>query len=512
MLQTTAVIKKETDQLSYPTLIVLFLMVLVVFFSFFYFSDQSIRLDESQSIWQTSHSPVRIIEIIAQDVHVPLYHLVLHFWEFFFGTNIVVVRLLSLLFFLISIPLFYNLAKLSLSKQARLFAVFLFALSPFMNWYGNEARMYSLFVFLTILNQYFFMRIYKDVDEANPLVWTGYFISFFLGIFTHYFFLFYIVVQAVFYLSYRNIFPKHSFFKFASICLVGGLLLSPWVWYVRKLGIAGRVGPLLFSPSSISVFNTFSQFLFGFQNDHINSTLLSLWPIAVLLVFLALRQNKKVPLDSIYYFLSFVLPIMLVFLISVFIRPIYLTRYLVFTLPSFYLFLSWVISNYSPKISHFLKAFLVFSMLFTLIIEAGSATTTVKENYREAVEFLNQNVSSQDLVIVSAPFTLYPVGYYYNASAPLRTLPIWDRYESGLIPAFSKQELQNDVSKLKSGYKTVWVLLSYDQGYESDINLYFETHFQRVLHRNFSQGLNLYAYKLRYDDEYLKYTENHPSE
>ncbi len=37
-------------------------------------ANQSLRLDEAQSLWQTSHASWKILSIVAQDVHVPLYH------------------------------------------------------------------------------------------------------------------------------------------------------------------------------------------------------------------------------------------------------------------------------------------------------------------------------------------------------------------------------------------------------------------------------------------------------
>ncbi|MDE1924804.1 MAG: hypothetical protein KGH79_01315 [Patescibacteria group bacterium] len=45
----------------------------------------------------------------------------------------------------------------------------------------------------------------------------------------------------------------------------------------------------------------------------------------------------------------------------------------------------------------------------------------------------------------------------------------------------------------------MYVLLSYDQGYEKNIKDYFDAHYQQILSINFSQDLNLYEYRLRYD-------------
>ena len=73
-------------------------------FSYWLLLSQSLRLDESQSLWQVSHTAMGTLKIVAADVHVPLYHLLLHYWIVFFGSSIFQVRLLSLFFYLLSIP------------------------------------------------------------------------------------------------------------------------------------------------------------------------------------------------------------------------------------------------------------------------------------------------------------------------------------------------------------------------------------------------------------------------
>jgi mannosyltransferase len=60
-----------------------------------------------------------------------------------------------------------------------LFAALLFAVSPFMNWYGSEIRMYTLFTFLAIANQYFFMRLLLRKESDH--VWIGYAVTALFG-------------------------------------------------------------------------------------------------------------------------------------------------------------------------------------------------------------------------------------------------------------------------------------------------------------------------------------------
>jgi mannosyltransferase len=484
----------------HSTLILTGLIIFVIALALLVFSHQSLRLDESQSLWQTSHTPTKILNIIAQDVHVPLYHFILHFWQLFLGNSVLTGRILSLIFFVMSIPAVYFLGKRVLNRGIGIFAATLLAASPFMNWYGNEIRMYSLMTLLTILSQYFFIMIYK---YRNRDAWVGYFIVNVFGIFTHYFFFFVLIVQVIFYFLYRDQFPPRTLRRFIIIGLILLILFSPWLWYVRSLGSASNETPLLAPPTSVNVFNTFSQFIFGFQNDHLNTILVSLWPLTVLLGFLALRENKKVSPETIYILLSILVPIAAAFVVSVTYKPLFVSRYLILTIPSLYIFIGWIFSTYPEALRKLLTAILIFSMLAALAVEAYSPTAPVKEDYRDATQYLNQNAAPQDIIILSAPFTVYPVEYYYRGPSEIETLPMWNRFVTGPIPGFDENTLPDQVNTLKGTHEKAYVLLSYDQGYEEKIRLYMDTHFERTDHKQFSPGLDLYVYRLRYDPHVL---------
>jgi mannosyltransferase len=221
------------------------LMLFVTVLAIFVFSQQSLRLDEAQSLWQTSHTPSKILNIIAQDVHVPFYHVILHFWQLFLGNSVGTGRALSYIFFLLSIPAMYFLGKRAFGKSLALFAAVLFSISPFMNWYGTEIRMYSLFTLLTILSQYFFLGIFKTREYEASESWVGYFVVNLFGVFTHYFFWLVLLVQALFYFAYRDLFPRGSLKKFIIIAVLLVLIFSPWIGYVQYLDKVGNSSPLL---------------------------------------------------------------------------------------------------------------------------------------------------------------------------------------------------------------------------------------------------------------------------
>ncbi len=478
------------------------LVALVILLSIFFFQNQSLRLDEAQSLWQTSHSFWRILDIISEDVHVPLYHVLLHMWQFMFGNEVWSARLMSLIFFGASIPAIYALGSLAYTKKVGLFAATLLAISPFMNWYGNEIRMYSLFVLLALLNQYFFMSIYK---KRNRQAWIGFAVTAFLGIYTHYFFFLILATNALFFLFNKSLFAtdpaqvRQVQKRFIKVAIGLAVLFLPWVIAVLVNGGAGNTQPNLMTPTTVNVFNTFSSFIFGFQTDHLNTILVSLWPVTVLLGFLALKKNKHISPETIYFIMGFILPNVAAFAISFLVSPVYLARYLIFTLPMMYLILSWMFSTYPKSLGYALRTLLVLVMAATLAIESASANTPVKENYREAVEYIEKSALPSDVVAVSAPFTIYPVLYYYQGSASLTTLPIWDQRKQGSIPAFSMENLPKEVEIIKRNHDNLWLLLSYDQGYEEDLRIYFDTHFERLESKEFSSTVTLYKYKLRYE-------------
>src|SRR5262249_6205116 len=148
------------------------------------------------------------------------------------------------------------------------------------------------------------------------------------GVFSHYFFFLNLLAQAVFYFLRRDLFSKHALrrFIFAAVVVCGAFL--PWAWYVLHLGTAGFQEPLLALPSSVNVFSTFAQFLFGFQNDNINTFFLSLWPVTVIFALFTLGRTKKILPETEYFLLTLLLSFVVAFAISFVIAPVFVSRYL----------------------------------------------------------------------------------------------------------------------------------------------------------------------------------------
>jgi uncharacterized membrane protein len=482
--------------------------------SFFTLYSQSIRLDESQSIWASTKSVEQVLLYTAQDVHVPLYPLLLHFWMQLFGTTIIVVRLLSFLFFLLTLPVLYRFAKESSMPSVALLTVALFTLSPFVVWYSNEARMYTLFTFVTSLNHLYFLRMVRSDGKASKF---GYFLSTILGVYTHYFFFFMLFTQGLFALgrALSRAYSDERFGKMPFVRLVWQYKRFPLIWlsvvlsslvffvpyfgYVLYLGSASNTQPLIPRPTSFNLFQTFVQFLFGFQNQAIQTFIIALWPLSLFMLFLLFTKRKRLSVQSIGYFgFVTIIPIALVFLVS-FIRPIFLSRYLIMVTPTLFFIIAWTLLSYSRKVSTILVISFMALLSGLAFVQNISASTPVKEDYVSVAEYLSQNATPKDIVVVSAPFTVYPIEYSYEGSARISTIPDWDRYVTGAIPAFDEKKMVTQIDGYKKQYKKIYMVLSYDQGYEDKIRQYMDTHYEMYRLKKFSPGLELRVYVLRYD-------------
>jgi len=482
----------------FPTFYVGLLMIFVVATSLSFLINNSIRLDESQSLWQTSRSLGKVFEIIAQDVHIPFYHTLLHIWQAFFGNDIILARILSLILFVLTIPAVYLLSQFAYKKYSiSLFATLLVAISPFLNWYASEVRMYSLLTLLVVLNQYFFLRIFKLNDRT---AFMGFALTALLGIYTHYFFAVYLLLTAAFFFLQKQNFKKGTFKKILITLLGVGILFLPWLTFVFTQGSASNTKPLLVIPTSVDLFNTISQFILGFQNDSINTLIVSLWPLVVILLFLLLnRRSKDHSLETQYFIMVAFVPLIMIFGFSLIVKPFFVSRYLAFSIPSLYILFSYLLSLYGKRTQILFRVLLVILMFIGFGTQVRSEDSPVVENYREAVEYINSKIGYRDVLIVSAPFTVYPIEYYYSGSSPINTLPIWDRSQFGQIPPFDKENLPDEVNTLIKNKSKVWLLLSYDQGYEEDVRLHFDKNFEKIEGKKFSKDLTLNVYQVSYN-------------
>ncbi len=157
---------------------------------------QSLWYDEvATRIVITTHLAQTFDAIRVREGTPPLYFAFMAGWIRIFGDRDATLRSFSAVVGILAIPLIYCAAReFGLSRRVARIAAVLVAVNPFLVWYSQEARAYSLLVLFAALMLFTFARVQRTGSQRDAL-WFG--VSCALALATHYFAIFLIVPAVV---------------------------------------------------------------------------------------------------------------------------------------------------------------------------------------------------------------------------------------------------------------------------------------------------------------------------
>lgn len=158
-------------------------------------------------------------KFIMNDVHPPLYQIVLSFWIDLFGTSEFATRSLSLLFALLAIFVFAHWSYRNLPISLSAVAIIVFSTSFLFTFYAQETRSYAMMLFLsTLLTVTTLNFLLKEQSIKTALILS--LIALLLSL-THFFgFLFAGLVLLYLFLLTKPIKPKTIFFFAGLLALI----------------------------------------------------------------------------------------------------------------------------------------------------------------------------------------------------------------------------------------------------------------------------------------------------
>lgn len=485
-------------------LLLITLLIFGAFLRIYSLSKESLVLDEAQSVWQASHSPSFILHYSAQNVHLPLHNLLLHYWITLFGASESSVRMLAVIPGILVLPYIYLLAyEVTHSRKNALLAYTFACLSPFWVWYSREIRMYTLLILFVTISYYLFLRFISTSKLKYLVLYT---IINIIGVYTHYFFNLALLVEGSFLLlalyNYWIIGDKHFkfnlSFKLFMSWLVTFTFLGFWIIYYLRNNQGGELAPNLATPSKFDIVLSLFNFTFGYQPVAISTILISMWPLLALFGFIFLKKRKKIFLPKIYMLLvGFVLPIALVYFVSVTVKPIYLTRYLVAATPLYLIWISWLLLQTPGVYGRAFVVFAIFSLVGANYSQFTRADIPDKEDYRTALNYVAENATDRDVVILNPPYLYFPAEYYADASMSITTLPIWDRSKLN-IPAVTDAQISNDLKVIRNGHRNMYLISALNLSGAPDVVYYMDHNFTRLSSKKISETLWVAVYQSEY--------------
>ena len=266
----------------------------------------------------------------------------------FFTYSAEIVRLSSILFGILTIPLSYIFFKNFFKDNALIFATFLITFNIFLIWQSTEARIASSLVFFCLVNLIFFFYFLKNINKKNL------FILFLVNLFSlsyYPFFLTLIITQLIFIFLYKKkIFNMFVISIFLTILIY---LIINYDYILLKAGKISHIGILEVK----FFFNFFFRSFFGS---------IIFGGVNLIIVFLSLLLLRKEDLFLKFNALLIITTYIFLIAYSILKSGIIVPRYFIFLIPSIIVF----ITNFfdQKKFLKYKNIYLVLTIINTIIL------------------------------------------------------------------------------------------------------------------------------------------------
>ena len=352
------------------------------------------------------------------DANPPLYTFLLHFW-LKLGHSDIHVKTLSLLFGISAIPMMYVLVSRVGGQLAGHFSSLLLAASPAAIKYSTQARSYALFFFLSLLSTHALLLMVHEAgqkgrDKRLSHVHAGYLVAAVLTIYTHWFGLLLLTVQAialvVYYPQSRRAFRRYSLTLIG--IAVGCLPLIPFLvnQIARREGAGGFLWPG--RPGVQSLYDLVA-FLFGGQIP------LALGVLILIVAFLVVRrapgrQREDTSKHIVFFSVYLLLPITVVYAVSSLLThyTFFVPRYFLVFMTGIYVLIGLSLSRLQKRTAIAAVLLFVCAPAIKLIRHSQQPETC----YSKVASMLPLQFSERVAIVHLSPMSYYPVLHYSHGS------------------------------------------------------------------------------------------------
>lgn len=441
---------------SYQTLLVVGITLLASLFSFLNLGQKNIWIDEGISIAIAKMSWGDFWALLSGvEINMWFYFLLLKVW-ILFGDTEFAVRSLSALFAIASIPVLYAFTKRLFGDRAALITILYTSVNAYLIEYAQEARGYALVFFLVILSSYLFVRLTEDPPDKKMM--SGYVIFTVLAVYTHIFAGLILLVQTSSILFLPADKTRTRRVLFANLLIA--VLLCPLAYFVLTIG-GGQISWI--PEPSISQFKELIMDLSGDAGRVRYIPMILLIPCLVTLAhaFTTFFKTGRSYGTWRYVFVIswLIVPISLSFAIS-FIKPMFLSRYLIVSLPGLMLLAGIGTSLIEDKYC------LVILSLLIIVLSIRSTVTQYypkekEENNKEATFYVVSHAQKGDGILFYRDGAMISFEYYMKRLNPPKELldsiypARFGHFKYGNPPGLTVSYLNS----LKDRYERIWVVL-----------------------------------------------------
>ncbi|MBN1435869.1 MAG: glycosyltransferase family 39 protein [Sedimentisphaerales bacterium] len=476
-------------------ILLILIIIAAALLRLYHLGTDSLWLDEGYSENMAQMPLVDMVKlVIDEDNHPPLYYALLHGWVSMFGNSEFALRGLSVLFGCLSVFMCYQLCALFAPRRTALWAALLLAISTFHIEFSQEARVYAMMVFFTLLNMYFFVQLSESKRLAISI---AYLISAFLLIHCHVYALFIIVAQnahvfTILFLQRRAASRPLTLRKWIILQAIVVLSFVPWLLVLLRQYSRVRQGYWMLEPPFVDLLATLARYAGGYNRLSI-LLIITLSLLALNAVFvirarrLAIRaENRDIKILFAYWL---ILPIIIPFVISRLSTPIFQIKSTIAASLPLFLLAALGIS----KITNRRLQAIVISIL--IILSALNFrhfhNHSYKEQWRQLATHIEAQAQPNDLILFVANYCDKDVYSYYARRTDIIRYP----FPSPQVCDVTPENLQT-LEPLIAQHPRVWLVLSHDASHDPQhlVRQTLTANYPTVQHRPFT-GIDLYLFQ-----------------
>ncbi len=441
--------------------------------------EQSIWYDEALSVLYARQTPGQLLALVAASDHPPFYFFFLHLWlrlnpasqplsEFW-------VRFPSLFAGVLLIPLTYALARaLSLHPYAAVIAALWIAVSPFHIWYAQEARMYTLAVFLTTLASLLLARRLRadDPGSAGRREWGLYALLMAAALYTHYYTAFILLAHGVLIVWIDRRRPQiRAWIAAASTATA---LALPWLWHIaRPIQETDTYWPGTLdvgkAVAQIARAMAVGQTLPGPQAQPPTIAYLLLVILGLLSLLRATSRSRRYATRALFtrsapFLSAYALVPTLTLLAIAYRHPKFAPRYLLITTPALALLAgqgAWRLASWRRRLGPILAMGLIGIVLIGRGVSLWHHYYDVrlhKPDWRAVAAYMAGHARPRDAVVIVGGHTAPAFQFYNRLGLDVYPIP------PGLLPRVNHPVITRDVTDtlnrlVAEGHDRVWLIL-----------------------------------------------------
>ncbi len=420
---------------------------------------QSFWYDEGFSVW-LARQPLPAVTL--GDFNPPLYYYVLHFWVRAAGTTEFAARYPSAFFGVLTVAVTFALGMALFGPAAGLAGAALAAVSPFLIWYSQEARMYALAVLLALLGSWL---VWQGLSGRR--VWPAYALTTAAAAYTHYLCLLVPVGHAVFVLG-RAVDPRQrpAVKGWVLAGAAAAVLYLPWL--PVAYGHAGLQTYWGGRPDVRQLFeDAAARFVAGFSLEAERGLVFGygFFGLAALGLLLAVLAGPKFRAGGFLLGLVGLLPVAVILGLTYY-RPKFEPRYLIFVWPALALLGVAPLGLAARARSRLWRLGAVIpaaGMVLAVGIPAAAADYNLytdprygKDVWREVGRYLAERAGDDEVVVLDSGHAFRVFVYYYPGSNWVALPP--DPPPSPLVDRPLGPEVGPVLAEALRGRRGVWVV------------------------------------------------------